>query len=92
VFEDGEISICLMGNVKDISEMVIMSDKITDVSAYMEANQLCKYFYDVREGGDPDDIVHRAESLVGSTADTLPFKNQQHFAMYCKTGTYQLHC
>ena len=90
--EGSQVSlIYLLGNVSDISRMVIESATI-DVSKYLRAEQLCKYFYDVREWYDSDAVVQRAQSLVGSTADRLPFKDPQHFAMWSKTGTYQLHC
>jgi len=81
----------LLGNVSEVESKVKKSDKI-DVSKYLGAEQLCKYFYDVREGFDPADVIQRAEIHVGSTANTLPFKNPQHFAMWCKTGSYHLHC
>jgi len=79
------------GNAADITKMTVKSDS-GDVTAYVRAKQLCKYFYDVREWYDPDAVISRAASHVGSTADKLPFKDPQHFAMWCKTGTYQLHC
>ena len=83
--------IFLVGNVADISMMVVQSISV-DVSKYLKAENLCKYFYDVRDWYDPDTVIARATSLVGSTADKLPFKDPQHFAIWCKTGTYQLHC
>ena len=76
-----------LGNVSDSSRKVIKLDAID-----MSGKQLCKYFYDVREGGNPDDVIGRAQSRIGLTANRLPFKNPQHFAMWCKTGSYQLHC
>ena len=81
----------LVGNVSDVSSMVVKSDTV-DVSKYLKEEKLCKYFYDVREWYDPDTVIARATTLLGSTADKLPFKNPQHFATWSKTGTYQLHC
>jgi len=78
--------IYLLGNVSDVSKMVVKSDAIG------APRYLCKYFYDVREGESPDDIIERAQSRMGLTAGRLPFKNPQHFAMWCKTGSYHLHC
>jgi len=83
--------IYLVGNVPDVSRMVVKLDTV-DVSRYLRSEKLCKYFYDVREWYDPDTVVSRATSLLGSAADKLPFKNPQHFAMWSKTGSYQLHC
>jgi len=92
LFEGSKVSlIFLVGNMSDASRMTVMSDTI-DVSRYLRAEQLCKYFYDVREWYDPDGVVARAGSLLGWTADRLPFKNPQHFATWSKTGSYQLHC
>lgn len=81
----------LDGNLPDISRMIVKTDNI-DVTKYLRAEQLCKYFYDVREWYDPDRVISRATSLVGLTADKLSFKDPQHFAIWCKTGSYQLHC
>ena len=81
----------LDGNLADISRMAVKTDSV-DVTKYLRSQQLCKYFYDVREWYDPETVISRATSLVGSTADKLPFKDPQHFAIWCKTGTYQLHC
>jgi len=81
----------LVGNVADMSRMTVKSDTI-DASRYLRTEQLCKYFYDVREWYDSDSVVTRASSMLGLTADKLPFKNPQHFATWSKTGSYQLHC
>ena len=83
--------ICLAGNVADLSRMVVKSDTV-DASKYLRAKKLCKYFYDVREWYDSEIVVSRAEGLLGASADKLVFKDAQHFAMWCKTGSYQLHC
>jgi len=94
LFEQGaKVSIIrLPGNTLNDSKSVVMKDTL-DMSQYVRKEQLCKYFYDVREwSDDPDTIIDRAKKHLGSTADKLPFKNPQHFAMWCKTGTYQLHC
>jgi len=92
LFEGRQVSIIyLVGNVADISRMVVKSDSV-DVSKYVRAEQLCKYFYDVREWYDPETVIARATSVLGSTSDKQPFKDPQHFAMWCKTGTCQLHC
>jgi len=77
--------------IQDGSNMVVKSDTV-DMWTYLMMNQICKYFYDVREWEDQDGVISRANSLIGSTADKLPFKDPQHFAMWCKTGSYQLHC
>ena len=76
--------------VDDGSIVSVKSDTV-DVWTYLTMQQICKYFYDVREWAEPDSVVSRARSVVGSTADKLPFKDQQHFAMWCKTGSFQLH-
>ena len=90
LFEGRQVNIIyLVGNVPDNS--IVKIDTV-DVSKYLRAEQLCKFFYDVREWYDPETVTARATSLLGSTADKLPFKDPQHFAMWCKTGTYQLHC
>ena len=92
LFEGRQVSVIyLVGNVSDMSRMVVKSHTV-DMSKYLRAEQLCKYFYDVREWYDPDTVISRATGLIGSTADKLPFKEPQHFVMWCKTGTYQLHC
>ena len=83
--------IYLVGNVSDVSKMVVKSDMV-DMSKYVKGGKLCKYFYDVREWYDPDTGIARAKSKIDATADKLPFKHPQHFAMWSKTGTYQLHC
>jgi len=90
--EGPQVSIIyLLGNIRDISRQVVMLDTV-DVSNYVRAEQLCKYFYDVNEWHDPETVIARVKDLIGSTAAMLPFKNPEHFAMWCKTGTYQLHC
>ena len=81
----------LVGNVSEVSRMVVKSDTV-DMSKYLKEEKLCKFFYDVREWHNPDTIIKRATSLLGLTADKLPFKRPQHFVMWSKTGTYQLHC
>jgi len=83
--------IYLLGNVADVTRRVVQHDSLY-VSRYMRAQKLCKYFYDVREWYDPDAVVARATDVVGSAADKLPYKDPQHFATWCKTGSYQLHC
>jgi len=70
--------------------MVVKSDTV-DVWTYLTMQQICKYFYDVTEWEEPENVVSRATSLIGSTADKLPFKDQQHFAMWAKTGSFQQH-
>jgi len=93
LFAGTEVSlIYLVGNVWSTSSMVVKLDTV-DVSKYMRKEQLCKYFYecDVKEWYDPDTVVSRANSKLDDTASKLPFKNPEHFAMWCKTGTYQLH-
>ena len=52
----------------------------------------CRYFYDVREWYDPDTVIARAAEMLGSGVDRLPYKDPQHFASWCRTGTLQLHC
>ena len=71
--------------------MVVKLDTV-DMSKYLLTEELCKYFYDEREWYDPDTVITRAKSKIDATADKLPFKNPQHFAMWSKTETYQLHC
>jgi len=83
--------IYLLGNVADVTRRVVRQDTI-DASKYVRAEKLCKYFYDVREWYDPDAVVARATDVVGSAADKLPYKDPEHFATWCKTGSYQLHC
>jgi len=91
LFEGRQIGIIyLVGNVQPASKMVVQSETI-DVSKYLRGEKLCKYFYDVKEWYDPDTVIARATNLIGSVADLLPYKDPQHFAMWCKTGTYQLH-
>jgi len=53
--------IYLLGNVSDVSKMVVKSEAI-GAPWY-----LCKYFYDVREGESPDDIIERAQSHMMSS-------------------------
>ena len=83
--------IYLVGNVSDVSRMIVQLDTV-DASKYVRTEKLCKYFYDVREWYDPDTVIARATNVVGSSADRLPYKDPQHFATWCKTGSYQLHC
>jgi len=82
----------LVGNAWFTSSMVVKIDTV-DVSKYLKNEQLCKYFYDcdVRKWYDPETVVSRARSFLRVTASKLPFKDPEHFAMWCKTGTYQLH-
>jgi len=82
----------LVGNAWLASRKVVTLHTV-DVSKYLRKEQLCKYFYecDVKEWYDPDTVVSRAKSKLGATASKLPFKDPEHFAMWCKTGTYQLH-
>lgn len=75
---------------EDGGGLVVKSDTV-DVWTYLAMQQICKYFYDVREWQDPDSVISRATSLIGSTGEKLPFKDPQHFVMWCKTGSYQLH-
>jgi len=92
LFEGRQVGLTYLdGHAPDIASMTVKT-AAGDVTAYVTAQQLCKYFYDVREWYDPDAVISRASGLVGSTADKLPFKDPQHFAMWCKTGTFQLHC
>ena len=93
LFEGNRVGlIYLDGNVWRTSSMVVKSDTV-NVSRYLKREQLCKYFYDcdVREWYDPETVVSRARSKLDATASKLPFKDPEHFAMWCKTGTYQLH-
>ena len=93
LFEETHVSlIYLDGNVRRTSCMVVKSGMV-DVSKYLKKKQLCKYFYpsDVREWYDPGTVVSRARSKLDAAASKLPFKDPEHFAMWCKTGTYQLH-
>ena len=93
LFEGTQVTlIYLVGNVWSTSSMVVKLDAV-DVSKYLRREQLCKYFYDcdVREWYDPETVVYRARSKLDATASQLPFKDPEHFAMWCKTGTYQLH-
>ena len=83
--------IYLVGNVDDVTKMIVQQNTV-DVSKYVRDEKLCKYFYDVREWYDPDTVIERAMEVVGSTADKLPYKDPEHFATWCKTGSYQLHC
>jgi len=88
VYEGNEVSVIYL--IDDGSSVEVKSATV-DVWTYLAMQQICKYFYDVREWQDPDSVISRATSRVGSTADKLPFKDPQHFAMWCKTGSYQLH-
>jgi len=62
------------------------------VGTFLAMQQLCRYFYDVSEWNDADAVVSRATRHVGCTGDKLPFKDPHHFAVWCKTDSYQLHC
>ena len=66
--------------------------EVMDASAYLSMKQICKYFYDVSEWYDSAQVISRAESMVETPADRLTFKDAHHFAIWCKTGSYQLHC
>ena len=50
-----------------------------------------KYFYDVSEWNDVEAVKERALESVGRAVCETPFKDPLHFAMWCKTGRYQLH-
>jgi len=82
-------AIYLVGNVSEMATMVVRSDEV-DVTKYLKKQQICKYFYDVTETYDPEDVIRRATESLGSTLERLPFKNPHHFAMWCKTGSYHL--
>jgi len=92
LFTGNQVSIIyLVGNVDDVTKMIVQQNTV-DVSKYVRDEKLCKYFYDVREWYDPDTVIERAMEVVGLTADKLPYKDPEHFATWCKTGSYQLHC
>ena len=77
--------------VADDCGMTVKSE-VVDAWTYVKMQQMCKYFYDVREWYEADGVVSRAESMVDAPADRLPFKDAHHFAIWCKTGSHQLHC
>ena len=91
--EGTHVSIMYLVSNAWLTSRNVVTLRAVDVSKHLGKKQLCKYFYDcdAREWYDPDAVVSRAKSKLGAEAGKLPFKDPEHFAMWCKTGTYQLH-
>jgi hypothetical protein len=82
--------VLLPGNVSNVGNLSIVQDTV-DVAEYIRKEQLYKYFYDVSDWKDEQRVTARATEQVGVRVSERPFRDPQHFAVWCKTGIYQLH-
>jgi hypothetical protein len=82
--------VLLLGNVSNVDNLRIMPETV-DVAEYIRKDQLRKYFYDVNEWKDASLVTARAAEQVGTLVSERPFKDPQHFAIWCKSGIFQKH-